>query len=317
MAKLVCLIAGLALMLAATPCFADPPDPEQVRLRAEVAKLRQENAALKKLLKNLAPVQGDFRGVLKERSVTLYTPPQVTGSGTSRQEMRLVLDLGNGLAYDLIFKGVEEQQKARSWKGIELMVHGSVQTIPENLWAREFVMFPSSSGFPVPPTFFPTSVGRTPPSRWILVVESWRPVGEGKNDQENLQGTWRVVGLGADGLRLRAGHQLIKDAKLVITGNRAVFMGNGLTLVGSALKEKEQSFDFVLDHSTKPSEMQFSNNKEVLRGIYQLNGDDLNLCFLRDGEARVSTDFTATSGRKRWLYLLRRERSDQGEHKKK
>jgi uncharacterized protein (TIGR03067 family) len=313
MTRLGCLCAGLALVLSARPCLAEPTEEERARLRAEIARLRQENAALKKQLEALAPPQSDFQGVLRERTVNLLMAPGVSSPGF-RQEPRLVIDLGNFVSYDLAFKEREEEQKARSWRGRTALVRGSVQMVPGNPWARE-MMFPPPS-FPIPARFSTFKLDLNPPGRWVLAVENWSPV-EGKEDQANLQGTWRVVGLIAEGTRFEAASRSLKDTRLVMSGNRAAFTGNHVTLVGPVRKEKEKSFEFALDHSTRPGTIQFTNNKEVLRGIFQFKGDDLQLCFPRDEEARMPTDFTATPGSKRWLYLLSRERPDQERGKKK
>ncbi len=174
MTRFLHLRATLALLAVAPPCLAEPPDAELARLRAEVARLRQENAALKKQFEALAPPQSDFTGVLRERSVTLQIPPQVSGIGPFRQEKRLVVDLGKSLVYDLAFKSREEEQKARSWVGKKVVVRGSVQTFPDNPWAREVMFPPPPPGFSVPARFSTFTPPLAPPRRWVLVVSGVR-----------------------------------------------------------------------------------------------------------------------------------------------
>jgi hypothetical protein len=175
MARWFCVCAGLALVLAARPCSADLPEGELARLRAELARLRQENAALKKQLDDLVQLRGDFRGTLKERSATVYVPPQLIGAGTSlyRRDTWLVVEFKNKSdSPPLSFEGTEAHQQALAWKGKQVVVSGWVKTVPGNPFARQVLMPPSGSGFDVPP---PPLQG-LPPNRSVLVVESVKPV---------------------------------------------------------------------------------------------------------------------------------------------
>ena len=305
MTRFVCLL-GMLVLVQTSPSrlLAESPEAELTRLRAEVAKLREENAALRKQLQDLGPLVSEFRGVLKEKSDSYYFPPPYVGTPGEGQNTWLEIDLGKqGGSHYLVFQGPEEYQEALSWKGNPVVVRGSVKKPAAN---------PCPGMRPVP---LVSGFAERAPSRRetlpLLVVDSLKPA-EGaeraKDVQEKLQGTWRLVGLGADGVRLLEGHQQIRDAKLVIAGNKAVFTGNRVTLVGPAKQEKEKSFSFTLDLSTRPSVIQFTNDKETLRGIYQRDGDDLKLCFLRDGGAPVPTDFTANSASNRWLFSLKRDR---------
>jgi hypothetical protein len=166
------------LVLAGRPCLADPPPEELTRLRAEIAKLRQENAALKKQLEDFMP-RGEFRGVLKERSATVYVPPQLVGSATSpyRQETWLVVECEKKAESPrLALKGDEEYQQALAWKGKQVVVTGWVKTVPGDPFARPVLGSAPSSGFAVPP---PPLQG-FPPSRSFLVVESVKPLAGAK-----------------------------------------------------------------------------------------------------------------------------------------
>jgi uncharacterized protein (TIGR03067 family) len=130
---------------------------------------------------------------------------------------------------------------------------------------------------------------------------------EARDDKGALQGTWRVLTLETDGLRLGEGRPELNDSKVVIVGDT-------LMLVDPLNNEGRKAFDFKLDSSKKPKEIQFtSDKKELFRGIYQLDGDDGKLCFAKDGDAKSPLDFTADFGSKRWSYKLRREQAKEQE----
>jgi uncharacterized protein (TIGR03067 family) len=126
-----------------------------------------------------------------------------------------------------------------------------------------------------------------------------------KDDKEKLQGTWQVVALETQGLRLEEGRQEIKGLKMRISGNRITFIYPG--------REEHDSFDFRVQSSDTPKGIEFWNEKKgkanAYRGIYQVDEDDLKIHFVKDGEARPPTNFTPALGRNRWLYTLRREQS--------
>jgi len=160
--------ASFALVMVASQCFSAPQDEELARLRAEIAKLREENAKLKKQLVELTPPEYELRGVLKEKTVTLYIPPELRFSSTNpyRQETRLVIDLGKGNSRELSFNNSEESRKALEWKGKQVVVKGSLHTSTDNGIREAMLPLPSSGLAPPPLTFgasktiWPTSVGQ-------------------------------------------------------------------------------------------------------------------------------------------------------------
>jgi RNA polymerase sigma factor (sigma-70 family) len=126
---------------------------------------------------------------------------------------------------------------------------------------------------------------------------------QGRNDKEKLQGIWQVVVLETAGLRLEEGSQVIKGFKVRFSGNSMTFI--------YADRDREDSFDYRVQSSDTPKGIQFSSEKkgkaEVYRGIYQVDEDDLKIHFVKDGEAKLPTNFRPALGRNRWLYTLRRE----------
>jgi RNA polymerase sigma factor (sigma-70 family) len=124
-----------------------------------------------------------------------------------------------------------------------------------------------------------------------------------KDDKEKLQGTWQVVILETAGLRLDEGNQVIKGLKVRFSRNRITFI--------YADRDREDSFDYRVQSSDTPKGIQFWNeqegNAEAYRGIYQVDENDLKIHLVKEGEAKLPTNFTPALGRNRWLYTLRRE----------
>jgi RNA polymerase sigma factor (sigma-70 family) len=118
------------------------------------------------------------------------------------------------------------------------------------------------------------------------------------DDLNKLRGTWRLVSLENDGLRFGEGRPEIE-------GGKAVVAGTTLTLVD---KDGRRALEFRLDPTKTPKEIRLTTaTNELLRGIYEVDGDSFRLCFVKDGQGKVPAAFTADAGSKRWLYTFRRD----------
>ncbi len=137
-----------------------------------------------------------------------------------------------------------------------------------------------------------TWVGNVRAAVVIPVAETKRHVTE---DEKKLQGTWRVTRLELDGITYGPESEKVKDARVIIEQNQ-------LTEVDA---HRRNPMIFKLDPTAKPKTILFKTTS--IRGIYELDGDDLRLCLVRDEDDRPPTDFTANTGSNRWLYFLKRE----------
>ncbi len=140
-----------------------------------------------------------------------------------------------------------------------------------------------------------TWLGQVTAAIVIPVTETQRSVTE---DEKKLQGTWRVTALKIDGLAYEENSAEVKDAKIIIKENQ-------LTEVD---RDRRNPMIFKLDLTAKPKTIVFKTSEpHGIRGIYELDGDCLRLCLVRDEDAESPTDFTANAGSKRWLYVFKRE----------
>jgi len=113
-------------------------------------------------------------------------------------------------------------------------------------------------------------------------------------DKEKLQGTWQVVGGEEQG-------EKIADAKLKMADMRFIIDGDKIR------KEKGKGGTFKLDPTKKPKEIDLSDDKETVKGIYSLDGDTLKFCVASAGNDRP-TDFTTKKGDGRGLFVLKRDK---------
>jgi uncharacterized protein (TIGR03067 family) len=123
---------------------------------------------------------------------------------------------------------------------------------------------------------------------------------EGKDDQKNLQGTWKVKSLVNDGKEVPA--DKIKNARLTFDGNRYTLRGG----------EEDFRGTFKLDPEKKPKHIDTvflaEDEKERGRaqGIYELDGKRLRICWSQGNDARPK-EFASKSDTGTRLMVMEKE----------
>lgn len=99
-------------------------------------------------------------------------------------------------------------------------------------------------------------------------------------DLKELQGTWKLVSAMQDG-------KALPDDKVKET--TIVFKDDTFHFPELAEYATSRSGTIKLDAPKKPKHMDaISTNKEVMLGIYELNGDSYKVCFAPPGKPRLS-----------------------------
>lgn len=111
-----------------------------------------------------------------------------------------------------------------------------------------------------------------------------------KKDQKKLQGTWKVQSGRLDGKDAPPG--LLAKWRVVIDGDQVTIKGG----------MRDQTYTFTLDPSQKPAAIDFDSKA---KGIYQLKGNTLRLCWAKAGKDRP-TKFVSRAGSDIVLFLLKR-----------
>jgi uncharacterized protein (TIGR03067 family) len=119
-------------------------------------------------------------------------------------------------------------------------------------------------------------------------------------DRKNIQGTWKLVALEADGQP--APPEIVAALKLVFKGNTLTFTRGepSYTYYTFTLVPTNQPCGFTMIHADG------SEKGKIQNGIYSLSGDRLKIC-LASGN-RSPRDFKTTAGSGLGLYALEREK---------
>lgn len=102
---------------------------------------------------------------------------------------------------------------------------------------------------------------------------------DAKGDHEKIQGTWKVVSTEDSGRK--APDEAIKDLKLVITQDKITYK----------FGDKTTKKSYKLDATKKPKWIDLTEGDRTTLGIYELEGDNLKICFPEGGKGERSTAF--------------------------
>lgn len=120
-----------------------------------------------------------------------------------------------------------------------------------------------------------------------------------KQDLANLQGTWAIVEMEAEGKKLPK--EDYKDVKWVFQGNKLIAVqGN----------KRVELATLTIDANKEPRWMDttgIGEEGDKLMAIYQLAGDDLKIC-LSKKEGDRPAKFATTEGKEHGLIVLKREK---------
>jgi len=119
-----------------------------------------------------------------------------------------------------------------------------------------------------------------------------------KKGLEKLQGTWKVESITV------GGNKAPKEAAEKIT---LVVAGDKITVKDG---EKNEEATIKIDPTKKPPTIDFTPVKDVKNtalGLYELDGDNLKLCWIKDGKARP-TAVESKEGSEVVLFVLKREK---------
>ena len=142
-------------------------------------------------------------------------------------------------------------------------------------------------------------------TRWlpaaVLVAASQARSGEtAKADLDRLQGTWQLVSAMHDGKALP------DDA---VRRTTIVFRGDAFRFPGAAEQATSKEGTVTVDPAKSPKAMDArSPEGEVLRGIYEIDGDRHASCFAPAGRARPA-DFRSEPGSGRILQVWARQKA--------
>lgn len=121
-----------------------------------------------------------------------------------------------------------------------------------------------------------------------------------KDDLEKLQGVWKVVSLEKDGKKLP--EDAVKSLRVTIKEDKFLFKEG----------DKEAEATVKLDPEKKPKAIDLvvkeGDSFKTIKGIYQLDGDDLNICAAGDDKADRPTKFVTKPKTHVGLLVLKREK---------
>ena len=119
---------------------------------------------------------------------------------------------------------------------------------------------------------------------------------DAKSDYEKIQGTWKVVS--AEDSGHKTSDEAIKNLKWVITKDKITYK------VG----DKTTEWSYKLEAAKKPKWIDLTDGDRTTLGIYELEGDNLNICFPEGGKERSTAFESKPNSVNDVLIVLKRER---------
>ncbi len=140
-----------------------------------------------------------------------------------------------------------------------------------------------------------------------LLVPALAQAQDAKKDQEQLQGTWKMVS--REFMGKKASDEEIKklNTKIVVKGDTITVWSQD-----AGTDEVVSEVKFKLDPTTKPKSLDFTMTSGPTKGqtavaIYELEGDSLKVCYAV-GEAKRPTQFAAANNTEWVLLSYKREK---------
>jgi RNA polymerase sigma factor (sigma-70 family) len=122
------------------------------------------------------------------------------------------------------------------------------------------------------------------------------------DDQEKLRGTWEGLAHKNDG----TGENPRRGVKLVIAADKITV--SGMSDAGDV------ELAYRLDPAKKPKAIDLTTGKDFAdvcnQGIYELDGDTLQICYGIGGTAERPTEFCTKPGAAQWLFVLKRRAAE-------
>ena len=118
-------------------------------------------------------------------------------------------------------------------------------------------------------------------------------------DTQRMQGTWDLQALEQDG-KPAGDAPLVK--LVIITDGRIAFR----YVFPRSRGYSDEESRFTVDESKKACELSAPEGGPAYRGIYELDGDNLKICWSRVAGGNAPTDFTTSANSNRRLLVLTR-----------
>lgn len=122
----------------------------------------------------------------------------------------------------------------------------------------------------------------------------------GKKEMEKFQGTWKIVSLELNGMKLP--EENYKNARLTVTGDKFAFKDVSAGYAGTMkwdLTKKPKTIDLVFTEGPEKGNTAF--------GIYEIEGDTYKVCLGLTGKSRP-TEFVSKPGSGHALEVFKREK---------
>jgi uncharacterized protein (TIGR03067 family) len=139
-------------------------------------------------------------------------------------------------------------------------------------------------------------------ARIVLILAAVAAVAGGpapdKKDLDKLQGTWQMQSGTNEGKEVSADEAA--KVKITFEGNKATLKDRNSTLKATV----------ELDQTAKPATIDFNieKDKETIKGIYSLEGDNLKLCIALPGTDRPKEFASKAGSGETRLLVLKREK---------
>src|SRR5262245_26427939 len=132
----------------------------------------------------------------------------------------------------------------------------------------------------------------------LLIATTTAQSGGARKDAEKLKGTWVVVAHENDGKPEPVSKT--KPGQVVITNDTVTI----------SVKDKLEGSNYKVDATNRPHQIDMTcasgkDKGKTVKGIYELNGDELKICFAQPGDERPAA-FSTRPGSHQMCCVLKR-----------